>query len=466
MRRFIAIPVVLLGAACAPLAHARQAETPASPDWPLEQVELRDGRQYSGLIESEDDWWINLVQISRAAGRPMHLVIRPVERRQVARVVRLDDPRRAELRARVDGFINRATIEAGRMEAVPLESVKKDGATYRRYTGRWFSLDSTIDEPTTRRIIVRVEQVFTAYRQVLPPRVRPPSPPRLLVFGSPEEYHAYLNRLGLKIDSRACFLRKENLVVAGSEVARFVAELAKVNARHEQLRRELDNLEQQIKERLRGLAKEMQRQGGDRRELNRLLVAEKRKSREQLDQKQKEINRYDRENAQVFDRVTGQMFTRLYHEAFHAYLENYVYPHGQHDVPLWLNEGLAVLFEGGLLESDTLRIDAPNAVALRRLKADLASRQPLPLAALFAARHDRFAQPRDEAATSDRYYLYAWGVAHYLAFEWHLLGSAALDRYVERSAAELPPVERFERLVGVPLPIFERQWRKYVTELR
>ncbi len=500
MRRFFAIPVVLLGVACVSIAHAQRAESPTSPEWPLERVELRDGRQYSGLIESEDDWWINLAQISRTAGRPMHLVIRPIERRQVAGVVRLDDPQRAELQTRVDGFINRATIEAGRMEAVAIGTVKRDGATYRHYAGRWFSLDSTIDELTTRRIIVRVEQIFTAYRQVLPPisllkkgtgseqaianaarngdrevpvpffqqadRGLPSSPLRLLVFGSPEEYHAYLNRLGLKIDSRACYLRQENLVVAGSEVARFAAELAKVNARHEQLRRELDDLEQRLKERLRGLAKEMQRQGGDRRESNRLLVAEKRKSREQLDQKQKEINRYDRENAQVFDRVTGQMFTRLYHEAFHAYLENYVYPHDRHDVPLWLNEGLAVLFEGGLLESDSLRIDAPNAVVLRRLKTDLASRQPLSLAALLAARHDRFAQPRDEAATSDRYYLYAWGVTHYLAFERHLLGSTALDRYVERSAVELPPVERFERFIGVPLPIFERQWREYVANLR
>ena len=98
----------------------------------------------------------------------------------------------------------------------------------------------------------------------------------------------------------------------------------------------------------------------------------------------------------MFEKVTRQMFTRLYHEAFHAYLENCVYPHDRHDVPLWLNEGLAVLFEGGMLESGTLRIDAPDAAALRRLKADLAGDRPLTLTALLAADRSLFAPTRDD----------------------------------------------------------------------
>ena len=45
------------------------------------------------------------------------------------------------------------------------------------------------------------------------------------------------------------------------------------------------------------------------------------------------------------------MFARAYHESFHAYLENYVYPHDHYDVPRWLNEGLAVMMEGGILDA-------------------------------------------------------------------------------------------------------------------
>ena len=41
-----------------------------------------------------------------------------------------------------------------------------------------------------------------------------------------------------------------------------------------------------------------------------------------------------------------------------------VYNPATHDVPRWLNEGLAQVFEGGQLESGSLRIDAPDRVKL------------------------------------------------------------------------------------------------------
>ena len=88
--------------------------------------------------------------------------------------------------------------------------------------------------------------------------------------------------------------------------------------------------------------------------------------------------------------VAGRMFTRLAHEAFHAYLETYVYPRQVYDVPRWLNEGLAQTFEVGLLESDSLRIDTPNAVALAQLQSDLRSARPLELSELLGAGSNTF----------------------------------------------------------------------------
>ena len=62
--------------------------------------------------------------------------------------------------------------------------------------------------------------------------------------------------------------------------------------------------------------------------------------------------------------------------------------------------------------------------------------------------------------------MYAWGLVYYLTFEKHLLGTAALDQYVEPAAAAKAPVERFEQLVGMPLPRFEAEWRQFVAKLR
>ena len=46
------------------------------------------------------------------------------------------------------------------------------GYSYRHYRSKWFTLDSTADEQNTRRVIVRAEQIFAAYRQIVPPRER------------------------------------------------------------------------------------------------------------------------------------------------------------------------------------------------------------------------------------------------------------------------------------------------------
>ena len=100
-------------------------------------------------------------------------------------------------------------------------------------------------------------------------------------------------------------------------------------------------------------------------ERQKILVAEQKKAEEQLENlRGRKILALDRKNSAKFTEVSGQMFTRLAHEAFHAY-RTYVYPRQEYDVPRWLNEGLAQVFEAGLpLEADTLRIDTPDLPAL------------------------------------------------------------------------------------------------------
>ena len=158
------------------------------------------------------------------------------------------------------------------------------------------------------------------------------------------------------------------------------------------------------------------------------------------------------------------MFARLNHEAFHAYLDMFVYPHDQHHVPRWLNEGLAQVFETGQLDGDSLRIDAPDRDRLARLQQDLAT-QPLPLAQLLTAQEREFLGPHGDGS-SQRHYLYAWGLAYHLAFQENLLGTARLDQYVTPAAQKLSPVARFEGLVNQPLPSFEQRWREAIAAAR
>ena len=351
------------------------------------------------------------------------------------------------------------------MDSVHLETATHDGNRCYQYRGKWFSLDSRADEPTTRRIAVRLEQVFTAYRQLIPPRIDAPRPLRLVVFASMSEYKAYLERLGIALENPACFIPRENMVVAGSDTARVSAELSKVNLRHTQLQAELDRLEKQMPGQLAGAAKQMrQTQPGStpHDQIAKALLSQRRGLEEEIRKKRAELQRIERENDRTFQHVAGQMFTRIYHEALHAYLENYVYPHAQHNVPLWLDEGLAQVFEVGWLESGSFRGDSANADALKLLKADLASQQPLGLEKVLSAGQPEFLASGD----AERYYAYSWGLAYYLELENHVLPSAALDQYVAPVPQRADPVAGFEKLIGMPLEKFAPAWREYMLRLR
>ena len=148
------------------------------------------------------------------------------------------------------------------MEAVSLLPLEREGNRYQHYAGKWFTLDSKADGRLTRRIIVRVEQIFAAYRQMLSPRRRPAPPPRLVVFNSMDQYQAFLARRGVKIQNRACFLEDEDVVAMGSELGRLTARMAAVNG---QERKKCSASWQQLENRLpasvRELADKMREEG-------------------------------------------------------------------------------------------------------------------------------------------------------------------------------------------------------------
>ena len=207
----------------------------------------------------------------------MHLVIQPFDRRQVLSVTRLEAGKRAALERQIEEFRNRATIEAARMEAIRLKPREGEGYSYRHYHSKWFTLDSTADEQNTRRVIVRAEQIFAAYRQILPPRSESAQPPRLVVLGSMEQYQSLLSKLGLKmkIENPACFLEEQNVVVVGSDLARLAAVTSQITAQNAQLRGDLRDLEGRLKQRLREVDENLRKSGVSNGEITRELIRER-----------------------------------------------------------------------------------------------------------------------------------------------------------------------------------------------
>ncbi len=445
--------------------------------WKLDELHLKDGRVLPGLIQGEDAAGVDFLEIRRPADRPMFFVMFwrfPSDK--IDHIARLSDADRKVLIDRVNAVRDRFRTEEASQAKILLERAGAGATAVWHYSSdswqtadgkAWLVLDSTADEETTRRSIVRIEQMFAAYCEILPKRTRPVSPLRVKLFGSMSEYNDFLKSLGLNIENPAIFIADENLLAAGSELSAYGQQLQAVRARHAALRADYERRTKSMADRLSDLRQQLAAGGYTTGEQRSIIQLTESRWKQELDEMNRKINVAERRNLDQYDRLTAGMFARLFHEAFHAYLENYVYPQRNHDVPRWLNEGLAQIFETGQLEAGTLRLDAPHAERLKLLQADLRSAKPLSLADVLNADGREFLVFHlGGTAASQRYYLYSWGLAWYLAFRQPILETAALDRYVDPAAARTAPIARFEQLVGMPLEQFQSRWRAEMLRLK
>jgi hypothetical protein len=443
--------------------------------WKLETLTLKSGRVLEGLVRGQRADEIDFVEVVRPAGKPLYLVAMSFDPQSVQSVARLAADDRKLLLERIGPLLtvkSRARIEAARMEDIALKEIVRDEVRHFIYREPAFTLESTADEESTRRCTVRIEQIFRAFQRVLPPGDVRRSDLRVVLFGSMDQYRAHLAARGLGLENPAYYSPVSNTIAAGSDLDRYTERLAQVRAENEELRRQYEQRNRDFNRQLVGLASQMRASGFSRQEIE----TEQRIRRAAWEREYKALLGEDgdggllaqinRRNAARFEELAGQMFRRLYHEAFHAYLENHVFPAASHEVPRWLNEGLAQIFEQGQLEADTLRIDAPDRATLEALQAELSGGQPLSLAEILSADEQAFLVTHGDAHASRRHYLYSWGLAWYLAFEQDLLAGEKFAGYVARDNVARSPLVRFELLVGKPLPKFEQEWRRAMLELK
>src|SRR5262249_1297628 len=155
----------------------------ARAEWPMERVTLTDGKSYQGLIEAENPSTVDFVEVRRPRGKPMFLIVRTIDRRAISKLEPLEDDEKQTLRGRLEKHKQRALVEARRREDLTLSQSRNGDRSGWQYKGRWFLLESTAGETLTRRSIVRLEQIFTAYRQLLPPRTSGSAQLTIRVYG-------------------------------------------------------------------------------------------------------------------------------------------------------------------------------------------------------------------------------------------------------------------------------------------
>src|SRR5205807_2388445 len=139
-----------------------------------------------------------------------------------------------------------------------------------------------------------------------------------------------------------------NEILCASDLRRLGEELQASREANDKLRADLIALERELRRKYGGLSETQQKEFEEAR--SKILSTQK-------------------TNNEIFERATARLFQTLYHEAFHAYLANFVYPPAQAEVPRWLNEGLAQIFETPVLDGSELFVGQPDANRLRRVQA-------------------------------------------------------------------------------------------------
>jgi hypothetical protein len=436
--------------------------TPATNQWKLERVELKDESEFFGVIIAESKTELEFAEIVRPKGRPMYVVIRPIPISEIADIDLLSATHHKELLGRVQRFKNRLRIEAGKMDDVPLSQIQQGNRVVFQFNGPWFQLTSSTDEVATRRCVVRIEQIFRAYRHVIRPRIEPTKPLHIVLYGSMDEYQGYLQRNLIAIKSPAFYSAAKNTILAGSDINRFTERVRQSQVHNKKIEAQYDQKNREFKMGLAKLFERMRANGIPDREIEKERVLRQASWTREYEAKMQEIKTADRRNSAKFNEVTRDMFTRIFHEAFHAYLNNFIIEDADRKVPRWLNEGLAQVFEGGQLDDGMLRIDAPNRSKLNSVKKLFDNKTAFPIADLLRAPNEEFLVTHIDSS-SQQHYVQSWALTYYLIFNKNLLGDK-LHRVAQRNSQD--PFESFQALVNQPLIEVEADYREYLQALK
>jgi len=428
------------------LQQALGAQSPSHySNWNFEIVHLKTGRSIQGLVVGETDTHVTVRYVKQRPGERTRVVAdTKVKTEEIERIDRLEPRQRELLSARLEALDRDSKDEHARLAKLALKPSawrkSKSGALC--LESAHFVLISDAREELVREAGLRLEQIYAAYTRSLPPRRPMARPTTILLVRSLAEYYEIVKEQGRDLLNPSFFDSTQNQIVCASDLERLGDELHGVSKQYEQL---LDRLKEQ-KAALRKLYK------------NKVPP----ELLEKLDAEQRKLRKENEANHDRFAKARQRLFQSLYHEAFHAYFVNFVHASGE-EVPRWLNEGLAQIFETAVLEAGELRIGHADSERLAAVKEALSKGTLVSLSDLLQASPRQFLVAHSlDKQVSNRYYLASWALSFYLTFERKKLGTPELDRYLHEIRKGKDPLAAFHELIGQPLPEFEAAYHQYL----
>jgi hypothetical protein len=421
--------------------------------WPLDELVAVNGAKYRGVILEENAAGVRFRVVSRPPGRPTVTLTTSFLKKEIATIKKIGAADREAVTAKLAELDPNGEGERKRMDALelkPTEWLGKANAA-KRYDSEQFALISPSSEEITRRAAVRLEQIFVAYSRFLPPRPQAARSRPLTILLAPDktEYAKLLGNTDGPVLNPAVYDITNNRIICGTDLSRIGQELSEARDHNAKQRAALDKYEAEIRQ----------------------LYKDSKTDRERFlataSEQRRKIRFSELANDAEFNKIAAQLLALLYHESFHAYVTNFVHPPGKSELPRWLNEGFAQIFETAILDGAELRVGHADRTRLEKVRALRKGEGLLPLSDLLRTGRDAFVTIHaNQKSETDRTYLTSWMVAFHLMFDRGMLGTESFDNYLRQVNAGADAVKAFEALVGKPLAEYEKELAQYIDRLK
>lgn len=419
--------------------------------WVFDELIHNNGSRFQGLVLSETPQGVKFQVVTRLPGRPTVTLTTFFAKSEYATINRLNEADRTQLKARLNNLDATKNGERDRVDSLKLVSDEWLGISdsAKRYDSDHFALISNAPAEITARAAVRLEQLFAAFRRYLPPQATTAKPTTIYLTVTPEEYVSLLGTNAPRLLNPALYDPVRNRIICGSDLRRLGEQLNGSRLHHQRQFLAIEQYEIDIRK----LYKDQKT------ELDRFLATAQ-------GQRQK-ILAAEAANDRAFDTATKQLFAVLYHEAFHAYAKSYAFP--DHELPRWLNEGLAQIFESAVVEAGELRVGHADSERLKTVRDWVKADGDKLLSVVDLAKTDQsgfVAKHTDSKAASERAYAASWGAAHYLLFSRNAIGNERFTKYLNDVKSGRDPATALELWIDQSPSDFNREWRDYLTRLK
>ncbi len=438
----------------------------------MEQVDLINGRTLEGLVLEETQTMVKMRLVSRKIGRPTLTSTEEFRRDEVRFIRHLPVGEREELSRKLKELDQQRDLFLAslRMLDAPSPQLTNRGIegirptpvaweddpnqTAWAFESHYFRLTTNLREPLAVLVTLQLEEVFRAISNLFPPRL-PGKPTRIRIWSDQLGYLRAVGRGQASLDHPAVFDSLGNRILGGTELARLEGESIELRRHHAKQLGILNLREIEIQKAMGGKIPT---------DFAEMAVRARR-----------ELRDADQKNDHAIRQSRNQLLQILNHESIHAYLGNWVYDQQKQPLPRWLNEGLAQVYETGLIEAGELRADWPDSTRLAGVRQLIREGKFPALRHILADSPDHFlvrvegGGDKPNRESSREAYLASWILTYHLTFGKKLLPGKKVDQYLEslaKNEGRKAAFDAFESWTGMDIDTFEKTMLDFVGRLR